>query len=196
MGGGIAEMQEPAPGVTGLVETLRPQPRYRAGWGGLAPNLSVLHMATPSTRCHLPSVRSSSLSGFRERLRTTWGLSSQSTRRGAKPEHAGGDPGPAASGDQSALSALMRMKSQETPPCKAWIQRFEPISSRCPRQEATAAVRLPSRDGSGSQGDPLAGVPSVCAGQVSRVDGKGTLIPAGCHPGHLRDAQPSSGDAP
>lgn len=139
-------MQEPAPGVTGLVETLRPQPRYRAGWGGLAPNLSVLHMATPSTRCHLPSVRSSSLSGFRERLRTTWGLSSQSTRRGAKPEHAGGDPGPAASGDQSALSALMRMKSQETPPCKAWIQRFEPISSRCPRQEATAAVRLPSRD--------------------------------------------------
>lgn len=90
-------MQEPAPGVTGLVETLRPQPRYRAGWGGLAPNLSVLHMATPSTRCHLPSVRSSSLSGFRERLRTTWGLSSQSTRRGAKPEHAGGDPEPAAS---------------------------------------------------------------------------------------------------
>ena len=63
MGVGIAEMQEPAPGVTGLVETLRPQPRYRAR-GGLAPNLSVLHMATPSTRCHLPSVRSSSLLGF------------------------------------------------------------------------------------------------------------------------------------
>lgn len=52
MGVGIAEMQEPAPGVTGLVETLRPQPRYRAGGGSGTQPERVAH---GDTKHPLPS---------------------------------------------------------------------------------------------------------------------------------------------